>query len=186
VSAFIDQSLRLLKKNGYLAFVTDFSIMHLPKFEKFRVNIFLTNSYIQKLLMIGYGSLPNAGNRPILFISRNYQKDLEKKVGLYRNISYDLNKSFSDDFYIDQIIEDIMKFNNWDYQGKSPKNWNLISQTEFLNLPRAVIDLNIAEKFKSLIEFFSKYPPLDIHHLSKKNMIRKSNLFRQKSGHRNI
>ncbi|KKM24299.1 hypothetical protein LCGC14_1606480, partial [marine sediment metagenome] len=47
ISAFIDQSLRLLKLNGYIAMVSDFSFMHLPKFEKFRSNILLRSSYIQ-------------------------------------------------------------------------------------------------------------------------------------------
>jgi len=168
VSSFIEQSLRLSRKNGYIGMVSDFSFLHLPKFEKFRANILLTKFFIQYLFMIGYGSLPDAGNRPVLFILRNVnEKKIREIKGFYRNINYDLNKSFSAEFYSNQIIYDINIFNDWKNENY-PKGWNAINQQDFLALPRSVIDLNIAEKFKPLIEFFTKYPRLDISQHSKK------------------
>jgi len=167
ISAFVDQSLRLLKIKGFIGMVSDFSFLHLPKFEKFRSKILIKEAFIQYLLMIGYGSLPNAGNRPVLFILRKIAEDFSESEiseigGLYRNPQYDINKSYSNEHYIHEIVHNIKEINLWDNTRKIPQGWNQINQNDFLNLPRSVIDLSIAEKFIPLLEFFTKYPRLDI------------------------
>ncbi|MHA1372006.1 MAG: Eco57I restriction-modification methylase domain-containing protein, partial [Promethearchaeota archaeon] len=66
ISAFIDQSLRLLKINGYISMVTDYSFLHLPKFERFRINILINKSFIQYMILTGEAALPDAANKPNL------------------------------------------------------------------------------------------------------------------------
>jgi len=174
VSSFIDQSLRLLRKNGFIAMVTDFSFMHLSKFQKFRENILLTKAYIQYLLVTGLGALPNARNVPALFILRNISVE-DSWEGLYRYIEYSSSQQFHMDVYISDIKNAIEKINNWIENEKIPRGWSKITQNEFLNLPQAVIDLNIAEKFKPLIEFFTQFPRLDINQHNKAEKARLSN-----------
>jgi len=166
VSSFIEQSLRLSRKNGYIGMVSDFSFLHLPKFEKFRSNILLPKSYIQYLLVTGLGALPDARNVPILFILRNHIRK-NNEGGLFRYVEYSSSQQFLMDVYISDIEEAIKNINAWTEKEKIPLGWNAINQ-DFLALPRSVIDLNIAEKFKPLIEFFTKYPRLDISQHSKK------------------
>nr|MDO8112904.1 hypothetical protein [Candidatus Sigynarchaeota archaeon] len=163
ISTFVDQSVRLLKVNGHITMVTDFSFLHLPKFEKFRSEILLRQSFIEYLLMIGYGSLPDAGNRPVLFILRKNNEESKNIAGYYRYPQYDINKSFSTEHYIAEIFKDVQNINSWSGEGKLPRGWNRIDQADFLSLPRFVIDLSIAEKFKPLLEFFTKYQILDIN-----------------------
>lgn len=161
ISAFVDQSQRLLKKNGYISMVSDFSFMHLPKFEKFRSEILLKKLFIQYLLITGLGALPNARNVPLLFVFRKVGTILEEE-GLFRYVEYSSSQQFTSDIYIKEILKAIQKINLWDKKDKIPRGWSQINQKEFLNLPRSVIDLSIAEKFKPLLEFFTKHPRLDI------------------------
>ncbi|KKL75930.1 hypothetical protein LCGC14_2049960, partial [marine sediment metagenome] len=67
----------------------------------------------------------------------------------------------------------IKMLNEWDEKKPIPIGWNKIKQIDFINLPRSVIDLTIADKFKPLLEFFTKYPRLDI---SQHNRIEKEHL----------
>nr|MDO8086804.1 Eco57I restriction-modification methylase domain-containing protein [Candidatus Sigynarchaeum springense] len=168
VSAFIDQAHRLLKETGHIAMVTDFSFMHLPKFEKFRANLLLPKLYIQYLLVTGLAALPDARNVPVLFILRK-SKIEEGNEGLYRYVEYSSSQQFVMDVYVREILEAIRIVNAWTGDDKPPKGWNRIDQAEFLNLPRSVIDLNVARKFKPLIEFFTRFPPLDANQVKNSN-----------------
>ncbi len=172
VSAFIDQSYRLLKENGFISMVSDFSFMHLPKFEKFRQTILLSKLYIQYLLVTGLAALPDARNVPILFILRKNSL-IKNKIGLYRYVEYSSSQQFIMDVYIKDILDACKVINSWSGEGNPPRGWNRIDQSEFLNLPRCVIDLSTAEKFKPLLEFFTKYPRLDIsqHTSDEKNKL---------------
>jgi hypothetical protein len=159
VSAFIDQSLRHVKINGYVAMVTDFSFLHLPKFENFRAKIFLAQTYIQSLIIIGLNALPDARNYPALFVIRKVNHiDTDEFIGLYRELRYQFNKNFADHIYRDDLLNDIQKINS-DIDGKElPPYWCYINQNEFFTLPRYVIDLSISTKLKPILELFVKYP----------------------------
>lgn len=172
ISTFIDQSLRLLKINGYIAMVSDFSFLHLPKFEKFRENILLKYLFIQYLLITGLGALPDARNVPILFILRK-TKILLKMEGFYRYVEYNSSQQFTSDVYIKEILDVIELINSWDEKEKIPPGWNKINQNEFLSLPRCAIDLSITKKYRGLIKFFNIYPMLDINQLKKKELTNK-------------
>ncbi len=163
ISAFIDQALRLTRQNGFITMVADFSFLHLPKFEKFRRKILLEKSYIEFLFMIGQGALPDSGNRPVLFIIRD-SNHRDEIYGFYRYIDIiDKTRDFEK-----EIKEDIENINNWTEKEPIPEGWSQIAQQRFLTLPRAVIDLNITEKYKYLLEFFQQYPRLDISQIQKK------------------
>ncbi|KKK85777.1 hypothetical protein LCGC14_2769900, partial [marine sediment metagenome] len=165
ISAFIEQSIRLLKLNGYIAMVSDFSFLHLPKFEKFRSNILLSASYIQYMILLGAGALPDAENHPLLLIIR--KSDLnESYIGFYRDVNVGFSKAPDPEISIKML-------NEWDEKKPIPVGWNKIKQIGFKNLPRSVIDLSIADKFQPLLEFFTKYPRLDI---SQHNRIEKEHL----------
>ena len=172
VSSFVDQSLRLLKPNGYIAMVTDFSFLHLPKFEKFRLNILLLKSYIQYLMITGLGALPNARNVPTLFITRKFSITNESIKGLYRYVEYNSSQQFQSNIYISHIKEDIKSINFWDESTPFPKGWNRIPQKKFLLLPRAVIDLTIEEKYEPLLAFFKQNPRLDYNQLKAEEKLR--------------
>ncbi len=161
VSTFIDQSYRLLNDNGYISMVTDFSFMHLPKFENFREHILLCKLYIEYLLVTGLGALPDARNVPVLFtLRKTYSKEM--KEGFYRYVEYSSSQQFVMDVYTSDILNAIKAINSWSRDSNLPRGWNCINQAEFLALPRHVIDLSIADKFKPLLEFFVKFPRLDI------------------------
>jgi len=159
ISAFIDQSLRLLEKNGYIAMVTDYSLMHLSKFEKFRKNILLKKSLIEYFLLTGKGTLPDAGNNPILFILRTSDQNLEQFYGYYRNFFQLKNKNNS---YISSFKEDINNINNWNDKTPIPSNWLFINQKIFTNLPGSKFFLSYKKEFDDLFNFFNIYPRLDI------------------------
>ena len=169
VSAFIEKSLRMLNKNGYVGMVTDFSFMHLPKFKKFREEVLLKNYYIQYMILVGENALPDAANSPNLFIIRNANLK-ERAFGFYRNINV---RFFKD---APNPIDSIKSLNEWDERKKFPPGWNKINQLKFLDLPRSVIDLNIAKKYDYLIDFFTKYPRLDISQHNKNEKERLSDL----------
>jgi len=164
ISAFIDQSQRLLKLNGYIAMISDFSFLHLPKFEKFRSEIFLKKLFIQYLLITGLGALPDARNVPLLFIVRK-SETISEDEGLFRYVEYNSSQQFTSDIYIKDILNAIQKINLWNGKDNLPRGWNQINQHNFLNLPRSIIDLSIAEKYNPLLEFFTRYPRLDISQL---------------------
>ena len=166
ISAFVDQSQRLLKKNGYISMVSDFSFMHLSKFEKFRSEILLKKLFIQYLLITGLGALPNARNVPVLFILRK-SEDFSDNYGLFRYVEYSSSQQFTSDVYLEKTLLSIKNINSWNETGKIPQGWNKINQIQFLTLPRCVIDLSLAEIFLPLIKFFSIYPRLDISQLKK-------------------
>lgn len=175
ISAFVDQSHRLLKMSGYIAMVSDFSFMHLPKFEKFRSEILLKKLFIQYLLITGLGALPNARNVPLLFIFRKIET-IPKGEGLFRYVEYSSSQQFTSDIYIEEILNAIQRINIWDEKNKIPRGWNRINQNDFITLPRSVIDLSIVDKFKPLLGFFTKYPRLDINQHKKEekvNLIKK-------------
>ncbi|GAB4318338.1 MAG: hypothetical protein Kow0069_21400 [Promethearchaeota archaeon] len=154
VAAFVDQALRLLRENGCAALVTDHSFMHLPKFEKFRKNVLLTNAFIQTLFLAGEGALPDAANKPVLFVLRKTQ---------YTNESPSLFRYLLERFFrsTDFIKSDIHAINSWDGRGPLPPRWSRLPQALFLDLPGAVIAPIITEDVAPLVEFFRKYPPLD-------------------------
>lgn len=183
ISAFIDQSLRLLKKNGYISMVSDFSFMHLTKFEKFRSKILLKKLFIQYLLITGLGALPDARNVPALFILRKFE-DPTDKSGLFRYVEYSSSQQFTSDMYIQKILSAIQSINSWDGHGKISLGWNQINQKEFLNLPRCVIDLSLEDIFLPLLKFLSIYPRLDISQLKKeeKRDLRQEHLTRAFQG----
>jgi len=166
ISAFIDQSQRLLKLNGYIAMISDFSFLHLPKFEKFRSEIFLKKLFIQYLLITGLGALPDARNVPLLFIVRK-SETISEDEGLFRYVEYSSSQQFTSDIYIKDILNAIQKINLWNGKDNLPRGWNQINQHNFLNLPRSIIDLSIAEKYNPLLEFFTRYPRVDISQLNK-------------------
>ena len=174
ISAFIDQSIRLLKDDGYIAMVSDFSFLHLPKFEKFRKKIFLKLTFIQELFLLGYGALPDAGNHPMLFILRKLNREkIEQSKGLYRYFDPTLLDNKTDDLLQLSFIKDVEVFNESKNETELPKNWKIISQNDFFDLPRSVIDLNLTSDLKSILRFFSIYPRLDI---SQHTKIEKNNL----------
>lgn len=158
ISAFVDQGLRILKENGFISMVSDFSFMHLPKFEDFRRETLILKSTIQYMFLVGEGALPNAANKPNLFILRKTYNN--KNSGLYRYVNV---RFFKDAPTPISAIHDI---NKWGENSPIPAGWNLISQQDFLSLPRSVIDLTLAEKFKPLLEFFTKYPRFDVEQIS--------------------
>ncbi|MFW9996502.1 MAG: Eco57I restriction-modification methylase domain-containing protein, partial [Candidatus Odinarchaeota archaeon] len=87
VSAFVDQSLRLMNPKAYIGMVTDYSFLHLPKFEKFRRKVVLAKTNIQIMIMLCFRALPDAGNRPILFILRKeYFNDFKSLCRIEENI----------------------------------------------------------------------------------------------------
>jgi len=176
ISAFVDQSLRLLKKNGYISMVSDFSFMHLSKFEKFRRDILLNTSYIQYMILLGAGALPDAGNHPLLFIIRKSTLN-DNFIGLYRYVNDSFSKSLNPETSIKNI-------NDWAEEEKVPIGWNKIKQIEFLNLPKCIIDLNIADKFIPLLKFFTIYPRLDIsqHNKNEKELLSNHKISRAYQG----
>ncbi len=157
ISAFIDQSLRLLKEKGYIAMVSDSSFMHSPKFEYFRREILLSQTYIQYMFLVGEGALPNAANRPNLFLIRKSKE--HKNPGYYRYVNVRFFKDAPDP------KKAINEINNWNETNSIPTGWNLIYQNDFFKLPRCVIEITLVEKFKSLLEFFKMYPRLDFAQL---------------------
>ncbi|MFW9994944.1 MAG: Eco57I restriction-modification methylase domain-containing protein, partial [Candidatus Odinarchaeota archaeon] len=106
VSAFVDQSIRLLTEKGYLGMVIDYSFMHLAKFSRFRRNILLSKTYIQNIIITGLAALPDARNVPTLLILRKMDLTDELK-GLHRFVKYSSTKQFPSETYDPQLKDSI-------------------------------------------------------------------------------
>jgi hypothetical protein len=155
IAMFIEMALRKISQSGIIGMITDGSFCHLSTLSNFRREILLKKSAIRFLGYPGKGTLPQAGNNPVIFLLQPREEKDPISTGVFADGT---GKTEENTLNFLELIQFAREKNQTDNKfGR----WVFRRQDFFTQLPGAVLDFTLDEALLPLISWWSQYPLLD-------------------------